>query len=617
MNNLRECLEFLVSRCDGADKKDGQGLNKIDGSFARSVINQSNWSLSQSATVFRMLQKYRGQLEAGGMTLQKTLSTDHTSASITPTPTPASPVTIDYKDDRGIKITFDYSPVILDRVKSIRPSGTFTRDVVCYWSFKETSMDDILAKFPTADHTESFKNYLENRDRINKEKVEKTKSIREWCKQWVVSVPWKRTPFDHQVDSVVEFMTTPDHRILIADEMGVGKTNSALMCGRAIREYYDRDIRVIVLCPVSLKRNWINEAGVVGVPVEVYSSQSPPLPLEFHDYIVIADECHQFQSIRSQRTKKYLELVEGDRCMGVIPMSGTPMKNGKPSNLLPILKSIRHPIVDNRKDFERRYCNAKPTAFCPWDVSGASNLEELNIKISDRMLRRTKEMCLDLPEKLYVNVWCEPHKESDDTYKIDYTIAKKEYHAKVKAGVISSDGEAIVMLGLFRRLASQYKVHQSILLAEEILESGGSVVIFTDFISSANRIADHFKVEALTGATPQEEKKDGVTIYPRQKMVDDFQSGVTRVFVGTIKAGGVGITLTRADQLIMVDRPWTTGDYDQATDRIHRIGQKNTCTIHNIMAKPICEQMVKIHEIKRDNIETVLDVSAILAHITR
>jgi SNF2 family DNA or RNA helicase len=611
MNTLRECLEYLLQHCDGVDKKDDEGLNKVDSGFARSVVKSPVWSVSQSATVFRMLQKYRGQLEAGGMVLQKTYSDTPTS------PTPASKsVIIDYYGDLGIFISFDYSPVILQLVKSVNPSGTYIPRRK-KWMFMESSTDDILKKFPTAEYTPEFKKYIDDRDRQNIEKTAISKIISTWCDKWFDQTSLNIKPFQHQIDTVYKFMTTPDHRILVADEQGTGKTMSALLCARAIREYYDRDIRIIVLCPVSLKRNWVKEAGVVGVPVEVYSSQSPPLPLENHDYITIADECHKFQLIRSQCSKKYLELTDGNRCIGVIAMSGTPMKNGKPSNLYPVLKSIRHPVTDSRKDYERRYCNAHTTPFCAWDISGANNLEELNIKIRDQMLRRTKEMCLDLPEKLYVDVWCEDHKESEDAYKLDFTAAKKDYKDRVKKGLIKNDGEAIVMLGLFRRLASQYKVHQTILLAEEILEAGGSVVIFTDFLISAKKIAEHYGVSPFTGETKQEEKKDGVTIYPRQKMVDDFQSGINRVFVGTIKAGGVGITLTRASNLIMVDRPWTTGDYDQSTDRIHRIGAVNRCTIYNIMGKPIDEKMVEIHRIKRDNIETVLDVSAILTSITR
>ncbi|KAB0238284.1 DEAD/DEAH box helicase [Microcystis aeruginosa EAWAG127a] len=62
----------------------------------------------------------------------------------------------------------------------------------------------------------------------------------------------------------------------------------------------------------------------------------------------------------------------------------------------------------------------------------------------------------------------------------------------------------------------------------------------------------------------------------RQAIVDRFQAGTSKIFIGTIKAGGVGLTLTAANQVILVDRPWTPGDADQAEDRCYRIGQNNT-----------------------------------------
>ena len=66
------------------------------------------------------------------------------------------------------------------------------------------------------------------------------------------------------------------------------------------------------------------------------------------------------------------------------------MKNGKPVNIFPLLAAIRHPLALNKIEFETRYCAAKKTRFCPWDVSGASNLDELKERIGDSLLRKTK-----------------------------------------------------------------------------------------------------------------------------------------------------------------------------------------------------------------------------------
>ena len=66
------------------------------------------------------------------------------------------------------------------------------------------------------------------------------------------------------------------------------------------------------------------------------------------------------------------------------------MKNGRPANILPLLMAIRHPTSQNKFEFEQRYCGAKKTAFCAWDTSGASNLDELKVKIESHVIRKTK-----------------------------------------------------------------------------------------------------------------------------------------------------------------------------------------------------------------------------------
>ncbi|MHC5826677.1 MAG: C-terminal helicase domain-containing protein, partial [Nostoc sp.] len=95
---------------------------------------------------------------------------------------------------------------------------------------------------------------------------------------------------------------------------------------------------------------------------------------------------------------------------------------------------------------------------------------------------------------------------------------------------------------------------------------GQQVVIFTEFVESAKAIASKLGGLLLTGETKPE---------IRQGLVDQFQAGENKVFVGTIKAGGVGITLTAASNVILVDRAWTPGDCEQAEDRCHRLGQEN------------------------------------------
>jgi SWI/SNF-related matrix-associated actin-dependent regulator 1 of chromatin subfamily A len=278
------------------------------------------------------------------------------------------------------------------------------------------------------------------------------------------------------------------------------------------------------------------------------------------------------------------------------------MSNGKPSNLYPALKCIRHPIALVKTQYEKKYCDAKATKFTKWDVTGASNLEELKNHISPYFLQRTKEECLDLPPKSYVSIECESTVNIEAQYQENIAWIKSEYFERVKQGTISGTAEKIVFLGYFRKFASIFKTHETIKMVEELIDANESVTVFTEFKDSAFMIAEHFGIEALTGDTKVDD---------RQQIVEDFQSGINKVFVGTIKSAGIGITLTKAAYNIIVDFPWKPSDLEQTEDRTHRIGQNRNVTIYNIFGKDIDYVMAAILGKKSELIDSVLSKKGI------
>lgn len=119
-------------------------------------------------------------------------------------------------------------------------------------------------------------------------------------------------------------------------------------------------------------------------------------------FLSFSTEKLAIQSIESARTKNFLALVKPSRCVGVLLLTGTPMKNGKPSNIFPLLKAVRHPIGNNRKAFEIHFCAGREKQYGHgpkiWDASGSSNLEQLRELVSTHLLHLTKDECLkDLP----------------------------------------------------------------------------------------------------------------------------------------------------------------------------------------------------------------------------
>jgi SWI/SNF-related matrix-associated actin-dependent regulator 1 of chromatin subfamily A len=125
-----------------------------------------------------------------------------------------------------------------------------------------------------------------------------------------------------------------------------------------------------------------------------------------------------------------------------------------------------------------------------------------------------------------------------------------------------------------RQVIANEKITQTIELAENIIEQGKKVIIFCNFTDSLNQIVSHFGKSAV--------KIDGsMSKIERQNSVDQFQENEkVKVFVGNIKAAGVGITLTAAEAVIMNDLSFLPSDHSQAEDRAYRIGQKNNVLVY-------------------------------------
>lgn len=394
---------------------------------------------------------------------------------------------------------------------------------------------------------------------------------------------------------------------VLADDMGLGKTIEALRAAKLIQDWAvvrPSDIHIFVICPVSLIENWQQEAERVGVKIEIFSNHYRKIPQPvLSRYIVIADEAHCFQNPKSARTKKIKELIINESCLAAWLLTGTPIKNGSPINLFPLLEMCQHELAKDKSAYIDRYCAPVRREFgkkTVWDITGAAHLDELSEKTKDVILRRTKKECLkELPEKLRLYKAIELESKEKKQYKSQLNELIADYRRRVKEGEVDEAAEALVTLNYIRKLNSQFKVESAITLAEELLEQGQQVILFTEFVESAkalykaaNKIVN---TELLIGDT-----KD------RQGAVDRFQSSNSKVFVGTIKAGGVGLTLTAASNLILVDRPWTPGDAIQAEDRAYRIGQQNAVFVYWLSLGLVDKSIDRLIQQKQKNINIIL-----------
>jgi SWI/SNF-related matrix-associated actin-dependent regulator 1 of chromatin subfamily A len=204
-----------------------------------------------------------------------------------------------------------------------------------------------------------------------------------------------------------------------------------------------------------------------------------------------------------------------------------------------------------------------------WNVQGASNLEELRDRTSKQMLRRLKEDVLDLPDKIISPIYLRLKSK-------DYEEMMGEYYEwfENKKDESSSLTVQFSKLMKVRKIIANEKIKHTIEFVENIIEQGKKVIIFTNFTDTLQMIHNHFGKQSVY--------LDGSCSKPqRQFAVDQFQENdKIKVFVGNLKAAGVGLTLTSAEVVIMNDLSFVPAEHAQAEDRAYRYGQKNNVLVY-------------------------------------
>lgn len=329
------------------------------------------------------------------------------------------------------------------------------------------------------------------------------------------------------------------------------------------------------------------------------------------DYnLVICDEAHYLKNSGSKRTKLVKKMF--NEVPKKILLSGTAIKN-RTEELFSLLNFIDPKEWDSFHSFGLRYCAGYESNF-GWDYKGASNLEELFQRISPYFLRRLKSDVLkDLPPKTFT------------VLPLALTEKQQKEYEKIEKGVIEivnelGESEEVEGNSLFisslvklRQFTSKIKREESLDFLQNYVDSKQKIVVFCSFLETASFIYEHFKESAVifTGENNMQEKQDAV---------DRFQnSNDCYIFVGTIGAAGVGITLTSADTSLFIEEAWSPSDNIQAQDRIHRASQKskNIRIIKFICEGTIDEYIEKILVQKESVITRVLDGKEIITKFER
>ena len=399
-----------------------------------------------------------------------------------------------------------------------------------------------------------------------------------------------RPPLDHQKIAIEKLAGSK--RFILADDMGLGKTTSTIIAALETGAK-----KILIVCPASLKINWQREiANYSDRPVFIaegkkFSTEDDfvivnyDILKNFHDTdpkkkddsillqsnfdLVILDEAHMISNVQAQRTKIINHFAK--KINRVWLLTGTPMTS-RPMNYYNLLNMIESPVAQNWKAYAIRYCQGYQFSAGKrkvWNVSGASNLEELRDRTSKQILRRLKEEVLDLPDKIITPVYLRLKSK-------EYESLMGEYYDWYDKNPDESTSLTVQFSKLMkvRKVISNEKVKQTIEFAENILEQGKKVIIFTNFTDTLQTIYQHFGKQAvyLDGSCSNA---------VRQQAVDQFQTNdKINVFVGNLKAAGVGLTLTAAEVVIMNDLSFVPAEHAQAEDRAYRYGQKSNVLVY-------------------------------------
>lgn len=405
-------------------------------------------------------------------------------------------------------------------------------------------------------------------------------------------------------------------RFINADEPGLGKTLQSIATVNIAQSF-----PCLVICPSSLKINWEREwskftdkkamvltddtrdnwpyyanNGLYQVFIVNYESLKKYFVLHekkserfslkdvtFKENIdlfnsVIIDEIHRCKSASTQQSNYCKGIAQGKEY--VIGLTGTPIVN-KPKDLVPQLSIInRLEDFGGSINFGKQFC-AGPTE--------ASNLKVLSAMLYEKcMFRREKKTVLkELPDKVRQLITI------DISNRQEYQLAEnnlKEYLKKYKESTDKNiknamRSAAMVKLTLLRQITAKGKVKEAIDYIRDFQQSGKKIIVFCSLHIVVDQLKHAFPTSvSVTGRENQEQK---------QRAVDSFQrNDKTNIIICSIKAAGVGLTLTSSSDVLFIEFPWTDADCCQCEDRAHRLGQKDSVTGRYLSGKNTIDEKV-------------------------
>jgi len=443
----------------------------------------------------------------------------------------------------------------------------------------------------------------------------------------------------------VRFVENHNGHAIIGDECGLGKTIQAIGIAKL-----HPDKRFIIVCTASMKLKWAREIKKwTGKEAHIiYGEKDLQLPdsqfyiinyhilgredqeskklelarkkkaidnelpykaekipvlgwwqrlVDIHPYGIFPDESHRLSDDKAIWTRSFIAMVKSSNPEILVPLSGTPIRK-RPALFFTILNLVNENMFPNKYKYLYKFCDPKHNGF-GWQFMGASNVSELHELLQNVMIRRLKEdVAKELPPKEIISIPL----ELDSLEEKHYWDANDQFVSFLNSAVVNT---VVVKkhLSALKQLAYIAKRNAAFRWIDEFIEDNDKLVIFGWHKLVISDLMDRYGKISV--------KVDGsVSGKDRQTAEDRFQIDPTiKLFIGQIDAGGEGLTLTSANTVAFVEFPDTPGQFFQAADRVHRIGQTaDVVYVYSLFAEGTIENhIVDGLEESYKNLKNILD----------
>lgn len=432
-------------------------------------------------------------------------------------------------------------------------------------------------------------------------------------------------PYQQQGLNWLQFLREYDLAGILADEMGLGKTIQALAHILKEKESGRMTSPCLIVATTSLMVNWSNEIKQFAPSLNVLISQGderkqyfdtfldydivlttyPLLPrdnevlVNQHWYLLILDEAQYIKNPRSKVAEVARQLKANHR----LCLTGTPMENHL-GELWSQFHFLMPGLLGNEKQFRQLF--RKPIE----NMADKVRQQQLNKRLAPFLLRREKSVVAkELPEKTEIINTVELSGKQRQLYETIRVAmndkVRKEIDSKgiARSQIIILDAllklrqvccdPRLVKLDAAKKVKNSAKLEQLMEMLPEMILEGRRILLFSQFTSMLSLIEEALKKQKIAYVKLTGQTKDRAT------PINQFQDKEVPLFLISLKAGGAGLNLTAADTVIHYDPWWNPAVEAQATDRAHRIGQKNKVFVYKFITAGTVEEKINVMQQKK------------------